>query len=148
MARLVFTEETNLESFKSQAETALGGSIEIKKNFSDNLHEIRDMKANSLWLVSDPALMRGFDYSCKSGIALLIAAPLPSRRDYRQALGRCQRYQQSADKRFLLDSLPETVDEAQAGALMSRAMQSKYTNAKFEPVMNPLYAPKGRKAGE
>ena len=78
MARLVYTEESNFESLKSQAIAKLGGEIEIRENFADNLAEIRDMKANSLWLVSQAALMRGFDYTCKSGIALLIAAPLPS----------------------------------------------------------------------
>ena len=56
---------------------------------SSELSVIRKMGPNTVWFVTDPVLMRGFDYSCETGIALVIDKQLSSKRDYMQALGRC-----------------------------------------------------------
>ena len=52
------------------------------------------MKPGSLFIVTDdhPHLMRGFDYRCSRGIALMLAARLDSHRSKQQALGRVGRY--------------------------------------------------------
>ena len=89
MARLIFTEEAEVGKLESMAQSTMknfGGSV--MKNESD-LSVIRKMGPNTVWFVTDPALMRGFDYFCETGIALVIDKKLSSERDYKQALGRC-----------------------------------------------------------
>jgi hypothetical protein len=51
-----------------------------------------------LIVTSDVALMRGFDYRSSTGIALFIAAKLPNKRSYMQALGRVGRYNEECTR--------------------------------------------------
>lgn len=68
------------------------------------------MQSNDVFIVTEPALMRGFDYGSTCGIALMIARSLGSDRDLKQALGRVNRYGSDKDKIYLLSTLKETVD--------------------------------------
>ena len=90
MARLIFTDEAKISSLETKArETMAGDLVEPFKKNEDELSLLRSMAPNTVWFVTDPALMRGFDYNCEFGIALVIDRKLNSRRDYLQALGRC-----------------------------------------------------------
>ena len=89
MARLIFTEEAKIVELERRAQEMMQKfEAPFKKNES-NLGVIRKMGPNTVWFVTDPALMRGFDYFCETGIALVIDKQLSSERDYKQALGRC-----------------------------------------------------------
>ena len=63
-----------------------------------------DLTINHCCIVSQPLLMRGFDYRCKDGIRLLIASKLDSARAYVQALGRVGRYTDPCE-RFKLSTV-------------------------------------------
>ena len=49
--------------------------------------------------------MRGFDYRCKNGLALLISKKLDSERALHQAHARVGRYDEDVCHRFVLSSL-------------------------------------------
>lgn len=52
-------------------------------------------------IVTDPTLMRSFDYRCTRGIALFIGRQLDSQRAVLQAAGRTNRYSDEASPRFV-----------------------------------------------
>lgn len=69
--------------------------------------KLRKMVPNTVLVVSDSALMRGFDYRAldpQVGISLLIAKPLSCQRTLQQAYGRVGRYGQPC-RRFLLSGV-------------------------------------------
>ena len=118
MARLIFTEEDKVEGLIMKARKIMIDPVGAYKTNQKQLNEIRNMSPNSVNFVTDPVLMRGYDYQCKTGIALVIDRKLISKRDYMQALGRCQRYQASRDKRFHHISLGDPIDTEKAFALV------------------------------
>ena len=67
---------------------------------------LRSIEANHVFLISDEAKMRGYDYRAKeeSGIALFLDKPLSCKRTLIQALGRVGRYAQNC-KRFIKDGM-------------------------------------------
>ena len=90
-ARLMFVPESRFEEIESLAR--LNNIVVAGKNVTD-LAVLRQLKAGSIYLVSEQINMRGLDYRCATGIALLIAAPFDSKRALRQAYGRVSRYQE------------------------------------------------------
>ena len=91
------------------------------------------MPQDSVFIVTDPDLMRGFDYKSVTGIALMIARPLDSGRALRQALGRVQRYNSSLDKRFILKALDtlDPIDKSQRLVLVKRVVNARVKNFKM-----------------
>ena len=67
--------------------------------------ELRATISNDVLVVTDPRLMRGFDYRTadKKGIALMLCLGFDTRRGYVQALGRVGRFGDPC-KRFTLKS--------------------------------------------
>ena len=66
--------------------------------------KLRQMEAGCVFVVTDSALMRGFDYRAadhRQGISLLVAKPLSCTRTLLQAYGRVGRYGQAC-RRFRL----------------------------------------------
>jgi len=53
---------------------------------------LQSLTSSDILLVTEPALMRGFDYRCATGIALLVAGAFSSKRAYFQGCGRVGRY--------------------------------------------------------
>ena len=53
---------------------------------------LQNLTRRDVLVVTEPALMRGFDYRCSTGIALLVARAFDGQRAYFQALGRVGRY--------------------------------------------------------
>ena len=77
-----------------------------------NVESLRSLTKDDLYVVSDPALMRGVDYRAANGtmgISLLIMSGFDSDRAYIQALGRVGRFGELY-KRFIWDGLEQTVD--------------------------------------
>ena len=58
------------------------------------MSQLRNMTAKDVMVVTDPRLMRGFDYRSadKKGIALILCLGFDTQRGYRQALGRVGRF--------------------------------------------------------
>ena len=112
MAKLVFTND--LTHIK-----ALGRSKNLNVHCNENsMKVLRKMGKQDLFVVTDPLLMRGFDYRSKCGIALLIAAPLDNSRAYMQALGRAGRMDEQC-KRFVIEGI-ETVDKVKKTRSLER----------------------------
>ena len=53
---------------------------------------MRKMEAGHLFLVTKPELMRGFDYRCSTGIALLVKKKFDSVRALKQGFNRVGRF--------------------------------------------------------
>ena len=71
--------------------------IQHKLTFRTDICEMEDLraiKANDVLVVTEPRLMRGFDYRSedKNGIALMMCYDVGTLRDYIQALGRVGRF--------------------------------------------------------
>ena len=67
------------------------------------MSKLRKMTAKDVIVVTEPRLMRGFDYRSadKKGIALILCLGFGTQRGYRQALGRVGRFGDPC-KRFTL----------------------------------------------
>ena len=121
MARLIYIDEDKFKEVEALARRFDPNCV-IWNNYPD-LRVLRTLKSDTLLLVSDPILMRGFDYFCEeSGIGLLICKRLNSSRDLKQALGRVQRYRSSSDRRFILEDLGtlEPVDHVAETSLITQ----------------------------
>ena len=90
MAKLIYTDFSCYASIK---ELFKGKQVSLfcDENDSDKL---RVIEANHVFVTSDEAYMRAYDYSAKenSGIALFLDRPLSCKRTLIQALGRVGRY--------------------------------------------------------
>ena len=91
-ARLVYCHENNVEQIKQYA-----AQNELIKNVRVNMEDLgalRRMEKGDLFIVdaSHEHLMRGFDYRCRDGIALLLCHGFDSEKDLHQALRRAGRY--------------------------------------------------------
>ena len=98
MARLIYTDFENFFYIKSFFQDE--GVIFHYDVDDSNL--LRNIEANHVFLISDEAKMRGYDYCAKeeSGIALFLDKSLSCKRTLIQALGRVGRYAQNC-KRFI-----------------------------------------------
>lgn len=67
---------------------------------------------DKVMVVTDPELMRGFDYRCKSGIDLLICRPFDHDRAYEQGIGRVGRYDEPS-KLFIVPGICQIDAEKQ-----------------------------------
>ena len=81
MGRLVFCESDNLDYMRVMA-TQNAAITQVHTDCED-LATLKNIKAGQLYLVSKQALMRGFDYRCPTGIALLVAKKFDSERSMR-----------------------------------------------------------------
>ena len=82
MARLLYCSPKHMGRYefdKLKHEFPDARLLECFENCSD-LSILKAMTPGQLYLVSDPALMRGFDYRCSGGIALLICKEFDSSR--------------------------------------------------------------------
>ena len=91
-ARLVYCRENKVEQIKEYAKQ--NECIQNIRVNVDDLSILRKMEKGDLFIVdaSHEHLMRGFDYRCKDGIALLLCCGFDSEEDLHQALGRVGRY--------------------------------------------------------
>ena len=98
MARLIYTDWSNYATIK---ELFKGKGLELLYD-ENNSDKLRNMEPNQVFITSDEAHMRAYDYRSKldSGIALYIDSPLSCKRTLIQALGRVGRYAQRC-KRFI-----------------------------------------------
>ena len=97
VAKLVYCDVDQLEAVTAKAKFTQPDAI-IKENVKDKsgLHE---NDARSVIIVTEERLMRGFDYRCTEGIALLMARGFSHERALMQGMGRvgrmddlCERY--------------------------------------------------------
>ena len=98
MARLIFTKFQNYPAIR---ELFKGKEVTIEPDENDT-KKLRSMDPNQVFVTSDEAHMRAYDYRSimDSGIALFIDSPLSCKRTLIQALGRVGRYAQKC-KRFI-----------------------------------------------
>jgi len=87
-ARLVFVHADKLANVESICKER---GLIYKVNCS-NLSELRNLKPKMVCAVTDPRLMRGFDYKSSNGIALYMGRKVSCLRDQTQALTRVGRY--------------------------------------------------------
>ena len=94
MAKLIYLDEVSGggddKDRKVAAWVAVNGRT-LRRNVAD-LDVLRCLTSQDVLLVTKPALMRGFDYRCATGIALFLARRFESRRASFQACGRVGRY--------------------------------------------------------
>ena len=83
------------------------------------------MTARDVMVVTEPRLMRGFDYRSADGqgIALLLCLDFDTNRSYRQALGRVGRFGDPCKRFSLFDQ--EMVDKDQQNELDSKFMSGR-----------------------
>ena len=98
MAKLIYTTEPKHIETVEKICTARG--LVCSPNVTDAA-KLRSLQSCDVLLVSDPLLLRGFDFRSDSGVALLLATPLDSKRAFMQALGRVGRMGEKC-KRILL----------------------------------------------
>ena len=70
-ARLLFVDDANIAGIA--ANIRFGGSNRNILVNHNKLSDLRNLKAGDICLVSKARLMRGFDYRCEQGIALLLS---------------------------------------------------------------------------
>ena len=109
-AKLIYADEVTLEGVQQ-----IYPSCFINE---DRLDRTRNLTKNDCLVVTDPALMRGFDYRCKEGISLLLAQSSNSQRTLSQALGRVGRFDEDC-LRYILNGT-ETINEDARHAVTSR----------------------------
>lgn len=126
MARLIYTDFCNYGAIK---ELFKGKGVTFVPDENDS-EKLRGMKANEVFLTSDEAHMRAYDYRSKldSGIALYIDSPLSCKRTLIQALGRVGRYAQSC-KRFIRSDIDPVNPEKNA---MIKSIIAKKIDKKVE----------------
>ena len=104
MAKLVYSEECGCLDRQLDSLIAFH-NLRRLDNVSD-MEILRKATANDVFVVTDPKLMRGFDYrtSDRSGIALLLCHGFPTQRSLYQGLGRVGRFGDPC-KRFVLKGI-------------------------------------------
>jgi hypothetical protein len=137
--------ETFLMKSSNQAKLIYGDNINAKDPLfikykvrvrvdEDTVGEILKLDRNDVLIATQPHLMRGLDYRSTEdeGIALFITKNFPSRRTFKQALGRVGRFDEPC-KRYMLPSLEDGVDFAKrmqfTGLLNGIAEKAKKKNA-------------------
>ena len=63
------------------------------------------MEVGQLFLITQPELMRGFDYRCNTGIALLVCKNFDSLRALKQGFNRVGRFDEDACFKGVLPDL-------------------------------------------
>ena len=82
IAKLIYCETEEFQAIKDCFETNCNSDYQVHSNVH-SLVQLRDIQPGHLYLVSEQHLMRGFDYRCSSGMAVLIAKKLDSKRALR-----------------------------------------------------------------
>ena len=105
MARLIFVDGTgdNLDQIGSYARDR---ELTILEDVQD-LNILRNLTPRHVVVVTKKHLMRGYDYRCETGIVLLIAKKVDSKKALLQALGRVGRYGSTCAR--MVDSAYESV---------------------------------------
>jgi hypothetical protein len=109
-----------LRKSSNQAKLIYGDNINAKDPLFGNYlvrvdeertSEILKLDKNDVLIVTKPHLMRGLDYRSTEdgGIALFITKKFPSKRTFKQALGRVGRFDEPC-KRYMVKSLGDGVD--------------------------------------
>lgn len=83
---------------------------------------IDKLQSNDVLIVTDPTLMRGFDYRCETGMALFIGRKFDSERSRLQALGRVGRYGERCVR--TADEQLKTLVDADAAVTLSNRMEA------------------------
>ena len=91
MAVLLWVGHDNVERLRQAEEWAARNDYTYRLNEADTA-ALQNLTRRDVLVVTEPALMRGFDYRCSTGIALLVARAFDGQRAYFQALGRVGRY--------------------------------------------------------
>ena len=79
MGKIIYCHESQVDRFKSSTFAPAGG---VHEDVND-LGLLRNIEPGHLYLVTKQHLMRGFDYRCSAGLAVLIARKLDSKRALR-----------------------------------------------------------------
>ena len=121
MAKLVYLGEEGSVYSKRLDQLIAQYKLNRKNNVSE-MAELRSTVASDVLVVTEPRLMRGFDYRAadKKGIALMLCLGFDTQRGYIQALGRVGRFGDSC-RRFTLKS-STMVYEARQNELDSAIM--------------------------
>ena len=82
IAKLVYCENEDFQAIRDCFETNSISDCQVHSNVH-SLAQLRDIQPGHLYLVSEQHLMRGFDYRCSEGMAVLIAKKLDSKRALR-----------------------------------------------------------------
>ena len=92
------------------AEDPIFNDYRVRTNEVDT-EALRALGKNDVLIVNDSQLMRGLDYRSAEpgGIALLLTKRFPSKRTFKQALGRVGRFDEPC-KRYHYDSIANLVD--------------------------------------
>ena len=98
-AKLLFLAKDQLNELR----VLLDGEV-FRQDCSDR-EALKNIKAGEVLVITDPRLLRGFDYRSEAGLTIYIGAKLSSRRALKQALCRVGRYSEENYTRFLSQEL-------------------------------------------
>ena len=119
MGRLIYCDSDDFERIENETAPPRFAK-RIHRNVQD-LKLLTKIEPGDVFLISRQSLMRGFDYRCAGGLALLICKKVDSERALRQAFSRVGRYDEDACHRFVLTSLRtlEPIDHEKRCKLVS-----------------------------
>ena len=119
MGRLIYCDSDDFEMIENETAPPRFAN-RIHRNVQD-LKLLTKIEPGDVFLISLQSLMRGFDYRCAGGLALLICKKVDSERALRQAFSRVGRYDEDACHRFVLTSLQtlEPIDHEKRCKLVS-----------------------------
>ena len=126
MAKLVYCRDEEVEKVKEAAK-----KVQPKADIKTNVVGKSGLHSNtveSVMIVTDKRLMRGFDYRCEKGIAMVLASSFDHERALLQAMGRVGRMNDKF-KRYKLASA-EALYPENGNKNILKAMRP-YKNDKF-----------------
>ena len=91
MARFIYIDSLSSDLYSNVAAYAGHKQLTLLCDV-DDLELLRSLTKEHVVVVTKKHLMRGYDYRCKTGIAILLARKMDSQKALLQALGRVGRY--------------------------------------------------------
>jgi len=126
MAKLIYLDEASGggdDKDRKVAAWAAANGRTLRRDVAD-LDVLRRLTSHDVLLVTKPALMRGFDYRCATGIALFLACTFESRRAAFQACGRVGRYGEPC-RRIVASDIQGELYETDIERLVRRLNESR-----------------------
>ena len=133
-AKLVYTKDE--AKVKTLKETGTTKDLKVRVDITD-MRELRSLTKNDMLIITNPDLLRGFDYKSNAteGINLLMMSPVSSTRSLQQALGRVGRYHQPG-KRFRWNDVTALVDVRENDMIIRAINTSNAPKTKAKSKIN------------
>ena len=133
-AKLVYTKDE--AKVKTLKETGMTKDLKVRVDITD-MRELRSLTKNDMLIITNPDLLRGFDYKSNAteGINLLMMSPVSSTRSLQQALGRVGRYHQPG-KRFRWNDVTVLVDVRENDMIIRAINTSNAPKTKAKSKIN------------